>query len=140
MTTGASPNPELAQTRVEDVMHRGLVTCSPDTPLRKVAAILAAHRIHAVVVADRHAQAEHDVWGVVSDLDVVAHLARAHGDATAGAAAAAPPCVVVPSEPLSHAARLMATLGVAHVLVVDPADRRPVGVVSTLDVANAVSP
>jgi CBS domain-containing protein len=136
---GLSPHPELTETRVEDVMHRGLVTCSPETPLRKLAGILAAHRIHAVVVADDHARWEHDVWGVVSDLDVVAGLARGAADATAGSVAAAPPCVVFPSEPVSHAARLMATLGVTHVLVVDPADRRPVGVVSTLDVTGVVS-
>jgi CBS domain-containing protein len=136
---GLSPSPELMQTRVEDVMHRGLVTCSPDTPLRKVAAILAAHRIHAVVVAERHAHAEHDVWGVVSDLDVVAALARRGDEETAGSVASTPPCVVVPADPVAHAARLMARLGVTHVLVVDPTDRRPVGVLSTLDVADAVS-
>ena len=137
--SGLSPQPELTLTRVEDVMHRGLVTCSPETPLRKLAATLAAHRIHAVVVADGHGRSERDGWGVVSDLDVVAALARgAHGE-TAGSVAASPPCVVFPDEPVAHAARLMATLGVAHVLVVDPSDHRPVGVVSTLDVADAVS-
>jgi CBS domain-containing protein len=137
--TGSSPQRELTQTRVEDVMHRGLVTCSPETPLRKLAGILAAHRIHAVVVADDHAHWEHDVWGVVSDLDVVAGLVRGGGDETAGSVAAAPLCIVLPGEPVAHAARLMATLGVAHVLVVDQADRRPVGVLSTLDVVEALS-
>ena len=135
----AGLTPELAQLRVEDVMHRGLVTCRPDTPLRKLAGILAAHRIHAVVVADDHARSEHDVWGVVSDLDVVAGLARRAGGETAGSVAAAPPAVVFPHEPVAHAARLMVTLGISHVLVVDPSDHRPVGVVSTLDVADAVS-
>ena len=136
--TGALPQPELTQLRVEDAMHRGLVTCGPETPLRTVARILAAHRIHAVVVAEQHAHATHDVWGVVSDLDVVSQLAR-DGAATAGALAAQPPCVVVPHETLASAARLMATLGITHVLVVDPVERRPVGVVSTLDVADALS-
>jgi CBS domain-containing protein len=137
--SGLSPQPELTRTRVEDVMHRGLVTCTPETPLRKLAGILAAHRIHAVIVADRHARREGDVWGVVSDLDVVAALARASGRETAGDVAAAPPCVVFPSEPVAHAARLMAVLGVAHVLVVDPSGHRPVGVVSSLDVVDAAS-
>jgi CBS domain-containing protein len=134
----AGPQPELTQLRVEDVMHRGLVTCGPETPLRTVARILAAHRIHAVVVAEQHAHAAHDVWGVLSDLELVAQLAR-DGAATAGAVATQPPCVVVPDEKVASATRLMATLGVSHVLVVDPVDRRPIGVVSTLDVADALS-
>ena len=133
------PDTELTHTCVADVMHQGLVTCRPETPLRKVAGILAAHRIHAVVVADGQGHRECDVWGVVSDLDLVGALMRGAADETAGSLAATPPCVVVPGEPLSHAARLMARLGVTHVLVIDPADRRPVGVVSTLDVADAVS-
>ena len=136
--TGLAQNPELAQLRIADVMHRGLVTCAPDTPLRTVARILAAHRIHAVVVAERHAHAAHDVWGVATDLDVVARLAR-DGDATAASLATRPPCVLVPDETLASATRLMSTLGVTHVLVVDPSDHRPVGVVSTLDVAEALS-
>ena len=136
---GLSPHPEPAHIRVEHVMHRGLVTCTRETPLRKLAAILAAHRIHAVVVADDRAHRTSDVWGVVSDLDVVGALAQGTEELTAGSLVASPPCVVGPAEPLADVARLMATLGVAHVLVVDPVRRRPVGIVSTLDVADALS-
>ena len=40
---------------------------------------------------------------------------------------------------LRHAAQLMTESGVSHLAVVDPKTRRPVGVVSTLDVARAVA-
>jgi CBS domain-containing protein len=136
---GVAPDTELGQTRVEEVMHRGLVTCAPGTPLRVVARILAAHRIHAVVVADGRAHEQAGVWGVVSDVDVVTRLASASGEGTAGSAAELPPCVVAPEDTLEHAVRLMAEHRVAHLLVADPASGRPLGVLSTLDVAEALS-
>src|SRR6478672_4469451 len=36
--------------RVFHVMHRGVVTCRPEVSARKVAMMMTAHRIHAVVV------------------------------------------------------------------------------------------
>ncbi len=137
--TRVAPEPDLADTHVQDAMHRGLVTCPPGTSLRVVARILAAHRIHAVVVADDHAHERAGVWGVVSDIDVVTRLAAAAGDETAGSAAELPPCFVAPDDTLAQAVRLMAEHGVAHLLVADPASGRPLGVLSTLDVAEALS-
>ncbi|HYK07486.1 MAG TPA: CBS domain-containing protein [Gaiellaceae bacterium] len=137
--TGVAPEPDLACTSVADVMHRGLVTCPPGTPLRTVARILAAHRIHAVVVADGHAHDAAGVWGVLSDIDVVARLATASPDETAGSAADLPPCVVAPDDTVAHAAQLMAEHGIAHLLVADRVSGRPLGVISTLDVAEALS-
>jgi len=48
---------------VGEVMHAGIISCRPETTLRTVAGILAAHRIHAVVVAAADADAG---WSVVS--------------------------------------------------------------------------
>jgi CBS domain-containing protein len=136
---GVAPESELGRTRVEEVMHRGLVTCTPGTSLRAVARILAAHRIHAVVVADDRAHERAGVWGVVSDVDVVTRLATAAGDDTAGSVAELPPCFVAPDDTLEHAVRLMTEQRVAHLLVADPVSGRPLGVLSTLDVAEALS-
>ena len=49
-------------------MQPGIVTCRPEATLRTVAGILAAHRIHAVVVVSDDVDAG---WLVVSDRDVV---------------------------------------------------------------------
>lgn len=38
---------------VGSAMHVGVVTCRPDATLRTVAALLAEHRIHAVVEIGR---------------------------------------------------------------------------------------
>jgi CBS domain-containing protein len=40
---------------------------------------------------------------------------------------------------LKQAAELMAQTGSSHLAVLDPSTRRPVGVISTLDIARAVA-
>jgi CBS domain-containing protein len=136
--TGAAPESDLAHVRVEEVMHSGLVTCTPGTSLRTVARILAAHRIHAVVVADERAHEAAGVWGVVSDADVICRLAAGSLDEAAGIAAELPPCFVTSEDTVEHAAAEMAAHNVTHLIVVDLGGR-PVGVLSSLDVAEAAS-
>ena len=47
--------------------------------------------------------------------------------------------MIAPEETVRRAAQLMAEHEVAHLVVVDSETSRPVGVISTLDVAKAVS-
>ena len=58
--------------------------------------------------------------------------------ATPGTAATAA-LMVSPGESLQRAAQLMTEHGTAHLVVVEPASGRPVGVLSTLDVAAALA-
>jgi CBS domain-containing protein len=136
--TDVVPASDLAGVRVEEVMHTGLVTCPPGTSLRTVARILAAHRIHAVVVADDRAHEAAGVWGIVSDADVVARLAAGCIDEAAGLAAELPRCFVEPEDTVEHAAGMMAAHHCTHLIVVDSSGR-PVGVLSSLDVAEAAA-
>jgi CBS domain-containing protein len=125
----------LESTTVADVMHRGVVTCSPTTRLVTVAREMAAHRIHCVVVRSQDADA---VWGVVSDLDLVAAAALGAADGTAGSAAATPAVTAHPRDGIRRAMQLMVEHQVTHVVVVDD-DGRPSGVISTLDVAELLA-
>jgi CBS domain-containing protein len=129
----------LAHVRVGDAMHQGITSCSAETPLRGVARLLATKRIHCVAVAD-HPPANVADWAVVSDLDLVTAAATDDLDSrTAGEIAATEALVVSAAEPLQRAAQLMAEHQVAHLLVVDAAGGRPVGVLSTLDVAGLLA-
>ena len=95
------PGPSLSQLTVMETMHPGVVSCPSATPLRVVARMLAAHRIHAVIVFAEHRAAEPSEWSVVSDIDIV-HSASL-GDvesATAGATAATPVVIVSPGDSL----------------------------------------
>ena len=113
-------------------MHHGVLSCGPDDSLRDVAATMANHRVHAVLIAERQGGRP---LGVVSDLDVAAAAARGRDDATAREAAGADPVTVSSDAPVQDAARLMSEHGVSHLVVVESASGYPAGVISTLDVA-----
>jgi CBS domain-containing protein len=53
---------------INDLMHKGLITCSPETSLGQVAAILDEQQIHALVVAEK----EDQPLGIISDFDLLA--------------------------------------------------------------------
>lgn len=142
MTTElTSKRSTLAATRVGDAMHAGVVTCPVGAPLTLVAAMMATHRIHCVVVYDAEGglTGTDTLWGVISDLDLVGSALGSDFDRrTAGSIAASPLVMVPPDENLERAVQLMQEYGTAHLVVVDPETVLPIGVLSTLDVAGTV--
>jgi CBS domain-containing protein len=46
---------------------------------------------------------------------------------------------VLPDASIAEAGGLMAQYGIAHLAVIEPGSKRPIGVVSTLDIARAVA-
>ena len=133
MSEARTPAPALAGLCVRDCMHAGVLTCAADDSLRDVAAIMASHRVHAVVITSHTGDR---ALGVVSDLDVVAAVAS-RTDCTAHQAGATETLIVSADTPLEAAAQLMNEHGVSHLVVIDPQGRYPVGVLSSLDVAEA---
>jgi CBS domain-containing protein len=118
-------------------MRTGIVTCPPDATLRTVAAILAEHRIHAVVVAQGDEGAP---CAVVTDRDVVAGHARGELDRVTSRDAATEPTVTVRADlDLREASKLMAHYGTSHVIVTASGGRNPIGILSSLDVAAAIA-
>jgi CBS domain-containing protein len=132
---GSDRAPTLEHARVEDLMHPGILSCGPEDDLITVARTMAAHHVHAVVVSGIEPTAsggEHLSWGLITALDLTsAALSGAHADA--GSLASTELITVDVAEPLTQAAQLMAEHQLTHLIVVS--DGRPVGVVSTLDVA-----
>jgi len=130
--------PLLHRISVAEAMHRGVLTVPLTAPLRAVARMMAQYRVHCVVALGEgpygHAPAR--VWGLISDLDLT-RLAAVEGidDRTAGGSATTEVVTLGPSDSVHHAAQLMGEHGVTHLIVVDPDSDRPVGVISTLDVA-----
>jgi CBS domain-containing protein len=132
----------LEELRVIDAMHPGMISCPAETPLRTVARMMATYRVHAIVV---HAHDDEelpggDEWGVVTDADLV----RASGagdldELTAQQIAASPALTVGTAEPLESAIQLMVEHEVSHVIAIERRSKRPLGVVSTLDVARALA-
>ena len=129
----------LARLRVADAMHVGLVSCPPTTPLRTVARMMATYRVHAILVPDPTAETP-DAWRVITDADLLRSTLHGEFEAGLAGATALSPGITVDSEnDLGGAARLMLTLGVAHLVVVEHNTSKPIGVLSTLDVARALA-
>jgi CBS domain-containing protein len=124
---------------VGDVMSRGVISCPPETPLRVVARIMATHSVHAVFVFERLDDDAPHLWGVVSDLDLVAATQLDLDELTAGASAVTPLVTVDAGSTLGEAGSLMAQYGIAHLAVTDTSSRLPIGVISTLDIARAIA-
>jgi CBS domain-containing protein len=147
MTTSIQPfqgsylMPSLDKATVGDVMRPGVMSCPPEFPAAVVARTMATHHIHAVVVDGLRRDPTHGeelVWGVVSDMDLVRAARSADiEDLTAGELAVTEPVVVEPRLSLAEATRLMDEHDTAHLVVVD--DGRPVGMVSSLDVAGVLA-
>ena len=131
MTISETP---LAHAHVRDVMHTGILTTDPSTPLRVVARLMAEQRVHAVAVADPdHARRP---WGIITDLDIAAAAAE-DVDEAAGEARKHDVVTISSSDSLIWAAQQMIEHGVSHLVVVDPTTGHPAGILSALDVAAA---
>lgn len=127
----------LARTSVADVMTRGIISCDPSTPLEEVASLMAEKRVHAVVVNDAPSDSGQVDWSIVSDLDLVGAFG-APTKRDAGHVAATPAMTISESDSLERAAQLMREYSAAHLIVVDAENKRPSGIISTLDLAGAV--
>ena len=143
MSTQSSPTDyadRLARLPVRGAMQLGLFTCSPEDPVGSVAQTMADQSIHCVVVAGiarRDHAGEHLGWGIVSDLDLMAALCSGSPTATAGEVAGSEIVTISPRDSLALAAGLMVEHETAHLVVVSPDTGRPVGMLSTLDIARA---
>ncbi|MEX1357131.1 MAG: CBS domain-containing protein [Gaiellaceae bacterium] len=138
---------------VRELMTAEVLTVSPETPLKDVAAILAEHGISGLPVCD----AEGRVLGVVSEGDILFKeqgTRERHGGAlawlvdgsrfqdtakqdarTAGEAMTSPPITITPDRPAAAAARIMLDRGVNRLPVVR--DGTLVGIVTRADLVRA---
>jgi CBS domain-containing protein len=131
MTNASTTAPAaLTDVPVGAAMHHGVVTAPATASPRHVAAIMAAHEVHAVAVTDVGSPRVH------TDLDVVASVL--HGHATVLRSASALP-EIDPGATVADAAAEMVRRATSHVLVAEPESALPVGVISSFDVAAIVA-
>jgi CBS domain-containing protein len=134
---GSYTMPALEHAVVKDAMRPEVLTCPPDAPLREVARTMASEHVHSVIVSGA-GTGDRD-WGIVSDMDLM-RAAREDIDVrTASWAAVSEFLSVAPGETLERAVQMMIEHDVTHLVVVDPAFDKPVGVLSTLDIAGLLA-
>lgn len=128
--------------KVHEVMHPGIIDCPPQTPVSEVVSLMAEHGVHCIVV-DGLARARHYheqlVWGILSDVELMRAVSDERTDMEAGSVAATEIVTIAPHEDVHRAAQLMSEHECSHLVVVDPDAGRPVGVVSSIDVARALA-
>ena len=138
---GSDRTPTLAHAAVGDVMHPGVITCPPDAELTEVSRLMASDHVHAVVVLglERSWAGERMKWGLITDLDLVAAGLDPLDVRTAADIATGGLVLVEPQEPFRPRRQLMVEHHLPHLLVVARDTGRPLGMLSTLDVAGCMA-
>ncbi|MBV8990133.1 MAG: CBS domain-containing protein [Solirubrobacterales bacterium] len=132
--------PSLEHATVADAMHPGILSCEPDATLTDVARMMASNHIHCLaVIGVSHREPECGIWGIISDLDLIRAGIRGGEDTSAGALAQQSIVSVTPTTSLRDAGELMVTHGANHLVVVEAESQRPVGILSTLDIAGVLA-
>lgn len=137
--TGSYLMPSLEHATVADAMHPGLLTYDRNTPLTDLARMMATKHVHCIAVTDERERNGAFICGIVSDLDLVQAGLRGGAEPTAGEIAHPSPVTVESTLALREAAGMMVAQDIAHLIVVEPRTHRPVGVLSTLDVAGILA-
>lgn len=131
-----SPEPPTATATtgvsIRDVMRPGVVACLPGDGAVTLAAIMATHGIHAVVVTGDGAAR------MLSDIDLVRAALERGTDAKATEIAHDPAVTLSADAALDAAIAMMAERYVSHLLVTDPDSGGPAGIISSFDVAAVV--
>jgi CBS domain-containing protein len=137
-SSGSYLTPSFDRARVADAMRPRVLTCDPGTALVAVAQQMASEHVHAIVVLSETVDPEGETgrrpWAVVTDHDIL-RSAASIADRTAGDVATGEVLLAHPDEPLPGVAERMLEHGTRHAVVVEPRTERPVGVLSTLDIA-----
>ncbi len=130
-----------AITPVRDLMHRGIITCPPQTRVGEAASLMSDGGVHCVVVeglARGPRGGEELVWGVFSTMDLVRAAANGDLDGQVGDMAGTEVITVQEDESIERAIQVMSEHEIAHLIVITSSGE-PVGVLSSLDCARLLS-
>jgi len=131
----------MSETKVQDWMHRGVVTCDAETGVAEVAAIMDARDISALVVVN----AGGDALGIISRTDLVnARFIEPYMKHWRGLCAqhlmTKPAITVAPDASIDEAVQLLSEKRIHRLVVVEKSAGhiRPVGILSMSDLAKHV--
>jgi CBS domain-containing protein len=128
----------MAEKKVRDWMHQGVITCRRDTPVEEVAKTMEAKDISALVVVDDQG----DAVGVISRTDLVnARFVQPYLKHWRGMSAdhlmSNPVISVSPETGINEAVRRLQEKRIHRLVVVEESmgHMRPVGILSVTDLA-----
>jgi CBS domain-containing protein len=117
---------------VRDVMHRKVISCKVDTPLKEVARRLDTEKINALLVVDESG----DLSGIVSQTDLVKVCEEDWQNLVAEEVMTSDVVTIIPDIPVLAAVELMLDSRIRRLVITQGghAPRRPVGVLSMTDI------
>ena len=121
----------MSQKTVGDLMHKGIIACSPETPMDEVVRIVGDTSVHAIVVMDNDKQA----IGMVTHTDIIRLFGEDLPQYAAKDVMSDTVIIVESDQPAKVGANLMLENMVDRLLVVEVegTQRTPVGILSTTD-------
>jgi CBS domain-containing protein len=140
-THGSYLLPHFDHATVGDAMHPGILSCEAESSLTDVARMMSTHHVHCIVVEGIAPGAGEGgpVWGIISDLDLLRAGIGDDAPDTAGELAQRQVVQVPTTSPLRAAAELMLSKETSHIVAFNPETNRPIGILSTLDVAGVLA-
>ena len=117
---------------VRDIMHKGVISCGPETPLPEVIRVIADTDVHAIVVTDPEGMA----LGVISHMDILPYYGQDVSSVKAKDVMTPNVISVGLDTPVKEAAQLMLKHKIHRLVVVKESDKgkEPLGVLSTTDI------
>lgn len=123
---------QVPEKKVRDIMHRGVITCRPDTLVKEVVRILSDTGVHALIVGDPDGQLQ----GVISHMDVIKLFGKNLLDYKAADIMTPLVIDVSPEASISEAVETLLKHRVHRLLVTEESrgGKVAVGVLSTTDI------
>lgn len=136
-TIDASRGQLMKDKLVRDVMHRKVISCRVDTPLKEVATRMDAEQVNALIVVDEGG----DLCGVVSQTDLVKMCEQDWEDLVAEDVMTPDVVTIVADIPVLAAVELMVDNQIHRVVITQGGlvPRRPVGVLSMTDIVREMA-
>jgi CBS domain-containing protein len=123
---------QVSEKLVEDIMHRGVITCKTHTLLKEVVRIISDTDVSALVVIHDN----EDVAGIVSHMDLLRLYGQNLLDYKAEDVMTHKVITIAPTASIKEAVALMLEHQIRRLLVTEqtPEGERAIGVISTTDV------
>lgn len=122
-------------TLVRDLMHRGVITCHPQDSVKEIAKIMDANSVRSVVVTGD----DGEVWGIVSLISILKAWGKDLDKLTAEDILQPYTVTISPDSAIEDAIKLLQKKRIEHLVIVSPANRRAVGILTTFDIVQHMS-
>ena len=125
----------LKEKRVRDVMTRGVVTVSFDTPVREIAKRLVKEGVSGIAVT----APDDEVMGVISEIDIIKVFDKDWDNLTAEDIMSTFVRAIDPETTIKKAADIMRDLNIHRLLILSliPAYGVPIGILTASDILRA---